>query len=154
LEGSLQKHLGVSVVYGKAPMSAPSYAFNKDRDQYHSAAIIRRLTTMLEPPATHLLGVVDVDLFEPDSEFVFGEADRQSKTAIISVARLREGSEPPRLSRRLQIEALSHVGHLVGMSYCDDPRCFMFLARTLNEADRKNLALCTSCRNELAKLNR
>ncbi len=148
LEEPLQAQLGLTVVYGKAQQSTPAYAFNKDRKQYYCDAIMRRLVP-LRSGQNLLLGVTDVDLFVPDSPFVFGEADRESKVAVVSAHRLREGGESELLKRRLQLER-----HLIGLSFCEEPKCIMYLSATLADIDRKNLNLCNVCRNELAKLSR
>ncbi len=153
LELPLTTQLGVTPVYSRISLATPGYAYNKDRNQYHSNAIMRRLVPLLEPGQT-ILGVVDVDLFVPDSGFVFGEADRESRAAVLSIARLRQGADEVLLRRRVQVEGLHQAGHLVGLSYCEDARCAMFLATTLPDVDRKQIALCHICRNELAKLNR
>jgi archaemetzincin len=146
--------LGVSSVQGKVQLQAPTYAFNKDRGQYHANAIMRRLTAAIEPPALFVLGLLDVDLFVPDSPFVLGDADRESRAALVSVFRLRQGAEPDTLRRRTLVEVVHQTGHLVGLSYCEDPRCVMFLAQAPQDCDRKGLSLCNLCRNELAKLSR
>ena len=153
VEEPLGAQMGITVVPGKLQMQRPDYAFNKDRGQYHCNAIMRRLVTMMEP-GQMVMGVTDVDLFVPDSPFVFGEADRESKSAVVSLARLRQGAEGEMLRRRLQGEVVHQAGHLLGLSYCEDPRCVMFFAQTPQDCDRKQLTLCNLCRNELAKLNR
>ena len=150
----LATQLGVTAVIGKAVLPSPVYAFNKDRKQYHSNAIMRRLSPLLEAGNALLLGVADVDLFVPDSVFVFGEADREAKVAVMSIARLRNGGDGDALRRRVQVEATHQAGHLLGLSYCDDARCVMFLATSAGDVDRKNVALCNVCRHELTKLNR
>jgi archaemetzincin len=137
----------------KSPLTAPSYAFNKDRNQYHSNAIMRRLVPLLEPQGL-ILGLVDVDLFVPDSPFVFGEADRESRSAVLSIQRLRTGPDDHVFRRRAQVEAVHQAGHLVGLSYCEDSRCVMFLAQSVHDVDKKQPSLCHVCRNELAKINR
>jgi archaemetzincin len=154
LEEPLQTQLGIQVVQNKTQLQSPTYAFNKDRKQYHCNAIMRRLQTLLEKGQNFVMGIVDVDLFVPDSAFVFGEADRESKIGIVSIARLRPGTDSEGLKRRTQVETVHQAGHLVGLSYCDDPRCVMFLATNASDCDRKNVSLCNVCRNELAKLNR
>ncbi len=155
LEEPLALHMGVTAVQGKVQLQSPVYAFNKTRNQYHSNAIMRRLAPLKEAGQHFVLGVVDVDLFVPDAAFVFGEADRESHTSVLSIFRLRaNGSDGDALRRRTQVEAVHQAGHLVGLSYCDDPRCVMFLATTPTDCDRKTSALCNVCRNELAKLNR
>ncbi len=154
LEEPLRVQLGVQAVAGRTQLQTPTYAFNKDRSQYHSNAIMRRLVPLLEPGQHSALGVLDVDLFVPDSPFVFGEADREAHIALVSVFRLRQGADAEVLKRRLQVEGTHQVGHLLGLSYCEDPRCVMFLAQAPQDVDRKGPALCNVCRNELVKLNR
>jgi len=153
LEEPLLTQLQVVATTSRAVLQAPTYAFNKDRNQYHSNAIMRRLVPMLE--GHHfVIGVTGVDLFVPDSAFVFGEADREAKVAVVSIARLKTGPEGDTLRRRAQVETIHQAGHLLGLSYCDDPRCVMFFATSVQDCDRKGLALCNVCRNELQKLNR
>ena len=144
--------LSVTVFAGKTALPKPQYAFNKDRNQFHSNAIMRRLLTIKEPGAVMVLGIADVDLFVPDSQFVYGEADRESHSGVLSTFRLK--NENDNIKRRLQIESVHQAGHLVGLSYCEDVRCVMFFATSLADCDRRNLALCNNCRNELNKLRR
>lgn len=154
LEEPLATHMGMTVQLSRVELPTPTYAFNKTRNQYHSNAIIRRLPPLMEGGHLFILGVADVDLFVPDSPFVFGEADRESRVAVVSIHRLRQGTDTEQLKRRTQVEAVHQAGHLVGLSYCDDPRCVMFLASQPTDCDRKSTSLCNVCRNELAKLNK
>ncbi|NNB85807.1 non-proteolytic archaemetzincin-like protein [Corallococcus exiguus] len=155
LQEPLATHLGVSAVVSRMALSSPAYAFNKDRSQYHCNAIMRRLGTVLdEAPQELVMGVTDADLFEPDSPFVFGQADRESKVAVMSLYRLRQGAEGETLRRRVQVEAVHQAGHLIGLSYCEDSRCVMFLPLFPQDIDRKSLGPCNVCRNELNRLNR
>ena len=154
LEEPLLTQMGVTAVMGKVPLTTPTYAFNKTRNQYHSDAIMRRLIPLMESGQRYVLGVTDVDLFVPDAAFVFGEADRESRAAVFSIFRLRQGAEGEVLKRRTQIESVHQTGHLLGLSYCEDPRCVMFLVTAPADCDRRSVALCNVCRNELAKLNR
>ena len=145
--------LGVTASGGKAQLPTPAYAFNKERNQYHCNAILKRLVQVLEPGQDFALGITDVDLFMPDAPFVFGDADRDARVGIVSVARLG-GGLPGGLKRRLQAETLHQVAHLLGLSFCEDGRCILYVAQSPAEVDRKNLALCNLCRNEYAKLKR
>lgn len=154
IEEPLATHMGLTAVASKTVLSRPDYAFNKSRSQYHCNAILRRLVTLMEPGHALVMGVTDVDLFVPDSAFVLGEADRESKSAVVSLARLRTGPDGEQLRRRVQVEAVHQAGHLLGLSYCEDPRCVMFFAQTPQECDRKGMGPCNVCRNELQKLNR
>ncbi len=152
VEEPLQAYLSITCQLGTKPLSNPAYAFNKDRQQYHANAIMRRIVPLLEPGQRFAMGVADVDLFDPDSPFVFGQADREAKVAVISAFRLK-GASPETVRRRVQVEALHQAGHLVGLSYCEDPRCVMFLAQSPADVDRKGMMMCNLCRNELNRLS-
>lgn len=134
----------------------PDFAFNKDRHQYHSTAVLRRLEG-LRPrgSAAPVLGVVDVDLFVPDQPFVFGEADRDARTALVSVFRLKGADgrtvPPDRFAHRSRAETVHAAGHLLGLSHCNDYRCAMFLSHTPADSDRKGTGLCTACRAALGR---
>jgi archaemetzincin len=154
LDAPLAAQLAVTAVHAKVQLQSPTYAFNKDRNQYHSNAIMRRLVPLIEPGQKFVMGILDVDLFVPDSPFVFGEADRESRVALVSVFRLRQGVDAEGLKRRTQVEVVHQAGHLLGLSYCEDARCVMFMAATPADCDRKGITLCNLCRNELAKLNK
>ena len=138
-----------------AAQQRPEYAFNKDRGQYHSTAVLRRLAQLrAEPAAPPVLGVAEVDLFVPDTPFVFGEADRAAGAAVVSIARLGLGpdgkpAEPERLRHRAQAEAVHEIGHLLGLSHCQDSRCAMFLSHRPSDSDRKGPGLCAACRTAL-----
>ncbi|XXF78450.1 non-proteolytic archaemetzincin-like protein [Myxococcaceae bacterium GXIMD 01537] len=153
VEEPLAAQMAIVTVASRTQLQQPAYAFNKDRGQYHCNAIMRRLVTLTEP-GQMVMGLTDVDLFVPDSPYVFGEADRESRSAVVSLARLKLGADPEVLRRRFQVEVVHQAGHLLGLSYCEDPRCVMFFAQTPQDCDRKQLTLCNLCRNELAKLNR
>src|SRR4051812_47050010 len=98
LDSPLQAQLGVATALGKVTLAEPTYAYNKDRSQYHSNAIMRRLVPLVES-VLGVLALTEVDLFVPDSPFIFGEADRESHVALLSVARLRTGPDPEPLKR-------------------------------------------------------
>jgi archaemetzincin len=134
------------------PQDRPRYAYNESRGQYHSAAILRRLS-QLKGGDVPVLGLTDVDLFVPDAAFVFGDADRDAHAAIVSTARLRHGEghdvEPERLRRRVLVEAVHELGHLLGLSHCADSHCAMYLSHRPSDADRKGPGLCHQCRAAL-----
>jgi archaemetzincin len=153
MEEPLRSQFSIQTAPGRTQLPTPTYAFNKDRHQYHSNAIMRRLVSLVTAQQS-VMGVLDEDLFVPDSPFVFGESDREARIALVSIFRLRQGADLDLLKRRLQVEAVHQAGHLVGLSYCEDPRCVMFLATSVVDVDRKGIGLCNLCRNELQKLAR
>jgi archaemetzincin len=143
---ALLEVLGVAAKQGPA-LERPAYAFNKDRGQYHTAAILRRLSGVGAAGAP-VLGIADFDLFVPDGPYVFGDADRDAGTALFSVFRLSH-ADADKVRRRAQVEAVHGLGHLLGLSHCTDFRCAMFLTRDVPDSDRKGPGLCASCRAAL-----
>lgn len=152
IEAPLLQVLGLTSYVGKAELSRPQFAFNKTRGQYHTTALMRRLLTLKETGTPWILGVADVDLFMPDTNFVYGEADRESKVALMSLWRLK--GEGDGWKKRTFVEVVHQAGHLIGLSFCEDAKCAMFLATTITDADRRQLQLCSNCRNELARVRK
>ena len=74
---------GRHVVIAK-PLPVPKYAYNPTREQYHSAAILKRVESMLQDDWGAAVGVSDVDLFVPEVPFVFGEADRSTRSGSVT----------------------------------------------------------------------
>jgi archaemetzincin len=128
-------------------LDRPQYAFNKDRRQYHATSILRRLST-LRPRDGQVVGILDVDLFLPDTPYVIGDADRDAGAAIFSLHRLAHAN-PDEVRRRARAESVHAAGHLLGLSHCTDYRCAMFYSRDAADVDRKKPGLCGSCRAAL-----
>jgi archaemetzincin len=135
-----------------AAHQVPAYAFNQRRGQYNAAAIMKRIAGSRRSNDVAALGVADVDLFMPeeDEPYTFGEADRASLAGIINVSRLLDKDRAATLSdkvlRRLRVATIHELGHLVGLSHCENWKCAMSISTTLAEQDRKGAELCTNCR--------
>jgi archaemetzincin len=142
------------VVLQKA-LPVPKYAYNPSRSQYHSAAILKRVEHMRSNEWDAIIGIADVDLFVPEVPFVFGEADRSTRSAVISMVRLRPeiGSSEARfesLCKRLTAEIIHQLGLIRGLAHCPNNRCVMFLSNTVQDTDKKGAQFCANCRKRLA----
>jgi archaemetzincin len=94
------------------------------------------------------VGLLDGDLFLPDDgEYVLGDADRGSGTAVLALTRL--AGEPTAFRHRVLVETLGALGHLLGLASCLDYRCALFASRDAADADRKSPGFCASCRAAL-----
>ncbi len=137
-------------------LAEPEYAHNPARDQYHASAIVRRVAQAIDPKRHALgLGIANVDLFLPELNFVFGEADRAERAAVVSIARLDPAwygrpSDHALLLRRTTSEALHEIGHLLGLPNCQNDACAMYLSNTLSDTDRKRPDFCDPCKAALA----
>src|SRR5262245_32346601 len=135
-------------------LPVPKYAYNPTRAQYHSAAILKRVETLRVAEWDAAIGIVDVDLFVPEVPFIFGEADRSTRSAIISLTRLRpetgtNDSKREGTFKRLMSECIHQIGMIRGLAHCPNNRCVMFFSATVQDTDKKGMAFCANCRKRL-----
>lgn len=90
------------------------------------------------------LGVVGVDLFVPDLNFVFGIANSYEKSAVISLYRLMS-SHREIFYERARKEAVHELGHVFGLSHCSNVRCVMYFSNSLADTDYKKSTPCERC---------
>ena len=139
-------------------LPVPKYAFNPTRGQYHSGAIMKRIEEARLADWDAAIGISMEDLFVPEVPFIFGEADRSMRSALLSLARLKPdtGSVESReevLRRRLVSEAVHQVGLLRGLAHCPNNRCVMFYAALVQEIDKRGSSLCANCKKRLMALS-
>jgi archaemetzincin len=149
LEPILHETFGAEIVV-LPPLALPSSSWNASRRQYLSTKLLEVLASVKKPEWERLLGIADVDLYVPDLNFVFGEADPRRGVAVFSLARLRAGADETLLLRRAATEAIHELGHTYGLSHCSDPSCVMWFSNTLSESDRKGTRFCQAHARELA----
>jgi archaemetzincin len=106
-----------------------------------------------EKDLTRVLGIVDVDIFVQQLNFVFGEAECPGKAALISLWRLRpEFYEAPSNTKllvdRTTKEAIHELGHTLDLRHCPDLFCVMHFSNSIFETDRKQSLFCSKCRKE------
>ena len=100
------------------------------------------------PDDEWLLALTASDLSIAGPRYVFGEATLGGPCALVSLARLREpasGDDTLIVRARLLREALHELGHLASLTHCDDPRCVMAPAQSLEEVDAREASYCASC---------
>jgi len=139
-----------------SPEPLPSRAFDPGRNQYNSSLILDDRKARAGPDSGQSLRllVTDADLYAEGLSFAFGQADPPSRSAVISLFRLREEhserrANRSRLERRAAKEALHELGHLFGLGHCSNPGCVMFFSNSLADTDRKSADFCAKCRGRL-----
>src|SRR5919108_4721488 len=81
LASIITEAFGATVVtIGAIPL--PVDAYNPSRRQYHSTALLATLARHKRVEWSRLLGIADADLYTPDLNFVFGEADAHRGIAV------------------------------------------------------------------------
>jgi archaemetzincin len=132
-------------------LPVPEHAFDSRRAQYSAQAILQQL---LPGQAERVLGVVDLDLYVPGLNFVFGLADRREKRAVIALPRLAQRFYGARDDEALFLaraakEAVHELGHTYGLEHCRDRRCVMAFSNSLADTDYKGQEFCPRCRKRL-----
>ncbi len=141
-----------AVVAGRE--AVPERTYNPRRGQYHSTRILQKLERIERMDDELLLGVIDEDLYVPELNFVFGEADMMARVAVIGLPRLRQeyyGLDPDRdlFLLRAAKEAVHELGHTCGLGHCPDRKCVMHFSNSLQETDVKSRAFCAACRKKV-----
>ena len=135
------------------PLPHPAYAYHKRRQQYLSDAILSQLRQMALP-AARLLGLVDLDLYTPGLNFVFGQASMGGREALIALPRLRQSfydlpDDKALFHERAVKEAVHELGHTYGLAHCPDATCVMHFSNSLPDTDFKGKEFCAVCRAAL-----
>ena len=139
-----------------------SFAYDSNRDQYHSTAILDKLAQLIPPECLKILAVVQVDLFIPILTHVYGEAQLGGRSSVISIVRLSEGISglgiDGKFGDRVSKEAIHELGHTFNLRHCKDANCIMHYCRNEHDVDQKSNQLCRYCRvmltDEVKRLSR
>lgn len=132
----------------------PEETYNPERKQYSSLKILGKVKALKIGESELILGVIDADIYVPELNFVFGEADSVAGVALISLARLRQefyGLRPDRwlFRERAVKEAVHELGHACGLDHCTHPGCVMFFSNSIKDTDRKGPGFCSLCKERL-----
>ena len=158
LTADLEKIFEQKVEVSESPVDL-GFAYNPERKQYHSSAILGKLSQIGPEWCERALGIVDVDLYVPDLNFVFGEADMARKVAVIATKRLRPeyyglGKDERLFLERTLKESVHELGHTYGLGHCPDNKCVMHFSSSLADTDLKSSFFCESCKANWMSIRR
>ncbi len=124
------------------------------RQQHHATLVLAALLRHRLDPEAKILGVVTVDLFIPVLTFVFGQAQLDGPSAVVSTYRLRSEfyglpADEGLLVERAIKESVHELGHAFGLVHCRDYACVMRSSTAVDEVDIKGAAFCARCESLL-----
>lgn len=145
---SVQELFGIETEFGGNPIDI-EFSLDSERQQYHSTAILEELESQQPTHILKTIALVEVDLFIPILTHVYGEAQLDGKTCIVSSHRLKENLQPvtmeAELTTRIKKEVFHELGHTFGLLHCKDPKCTMHYCRSIRDVDRKSEGFCRYC---------
>ena len=144
VEKALQSELRLDVRFG-GYFEIPAESYNELRKQHDPRQVIKNLININGPDSDYRVGIVDVDIYANNTNFIFGIANPLLRSAVVSLYRL----SGPAIEERLGKEAVHETGHLLGLEHCDNPDCVMHFSNTIEDTDKKSTALCTQCRRKI-----
>lgn len=152
----------VSQVFGLNPAIKDRSLHAKEacdpfRNQYLASSIISKLNSQPPQDTVKIVGITDIDIFEPVFEYLFGEAQLDGLCALVSTFRLHNKlyglkEDKELFFERLYKEVVHEVGHAFGLIHCFAPMCVMNPSTYIEQIDSKSHEFCDSCRKELDEI--
>ena len=136
----------------------PEDAYYPNRNQYNSEQFLSLVAeNALSSDADKLVGVTWADLFMGRLNFIFGQAQVNGRTCVISLHRLSpafygEGMDYPLLLERSVKEAAHELLHCYGMQHCKDKDCVMAFSSNITGVDKKSVNVCRKCYDNSEKI--
>lgn len=128
----------------------PGFALHAERQQHHSSEILAAMRRYVSGSTWRLLGVTELDLYIPILTFVFGEAQLDGASAIVSYHRLQQEfyglpANIDLLANRLLVESVHELGHTLKLTHCHDYQCAMAPSHAVEWIDIKDSGFCEDC---------
>ncbi len=135
----------------------PATTLNSVRKQLFLNTLLSKIAAATPELEGYRLAVTDFDLYKTSHQFIFGDANEESRTAAISLHRLRtdfygEEADANLLFQRALKEAVHVLGHGFGLKHCYNARCAMYSPGSIYDTDNKLSHFCDVCEKRVRKM--
>jgi archaemetzincin len=160
LENLLAEEFNACVSIASPIKEMPLQLFDKQREQWKSDRILQWLSVKYRPnkATTKILAICDLDAYSNELNFVFGEAYVDGSISAIYLPRLRQEfyglkADNSLFLQRMVKEAVHELGHVFGLSHCNNQMCVMHFSNSLHDTDIKQKGFCDKCRTRILPVN-
>lgn len=120
------------------------------REQLHSTWVLNQLKNIVPDSKSKILGITKKDLYIPILTYLFGEAELNGQTAVVSSYRFQNKlyglpEDNKLLKSRILKETIHELGHTFGLHHCMKFDCVMHASTYIEEFDFKSKNFCEDC---------
>ena len=110
--------------------------------QYFSTVILQKLELLKASQREVILGLLEDDLYSASTPFIVGDSDRIGSCAVVSYFRIRQEfyglpEDERMVFKRILKESSKHLGRILGLTLCRNPRCVMYYSDNMFDIDQK-----------------
>jgi archaemetzincin len=136
-----------------ASINLPKESYNPSRSQYLAEKI---LDFMKKKFSGKNFAVANADIYAEGLNFIFGQAELNGRVGIVSIYRLNPKFYGLPFNKklffeRIEKEAVHEVGHMLGLTHCENESCVMSFSNSIFEVDKKSKNLCEKCKKLILK---
>lgn len=137
----------------ESPLAYSEVDINSAAAPYSAGKILAAPTH--RSPEQIILLITRLPITHNDRKFIFGLADPDSSSCVISTHQLFQSADngtytdPETAIARVRKEAIHEVGHVLGQSHCGNQSCVMNFSINLNSVDDKSERLCPDCTEDI-----
>jgi archaemetzincin len=134
-------------------INLPKESYNPSRSQYLAEKI---LDFMKKKFSGKNFAVANADIYAEGLNFIFGQAELNGGVGIVSIYRLNPKFYGLPFNKklffeRIEKEAVHEVGHMLGLTHCENESCVMSFSNSIFEVDKKSKNLCEKCKKLILK---
>ncbi len=135
-------------------MKVPEESYNVVRGQNYASVLLNKLERVKASPREFILSILEEDIYLPDEPYVIGYSDTVSRTAIVSLFRIRQEfyglpEDERKVFARLFKQSIYHIAPLFGLSACRNPKCVNYYSQSMFDIDSKGEKFCDICKRKI-----